>query len=188
MSGALVLPGMRPIAAIAIAILLGAGVTADLFACSIGVILHELDPREVEIDRVAPQKPVLEVSNVTRGRGAEVHGDGTMSVSSCDDIGWIELRFVESPRDDRSSRADLGFIVKVVEGSLPLMPAGDGDGHGYRGGGATGEVLALSWIDGATDEQEPIDLTLTVSVVDLGGNRSEPSERIRIQHSGRSAD
>jgi hypothetical protein len=66
----------------------------------------------------------LAVLVATRGRGAKVHGDGTMSASSCDDIGWIELRFVEPPRDDRSPLTQLGFIVEIVEGSPALVTDG----------------------------------------------------------------
>ncbi len=44
--------------------------------------------------------------------------------------------------------------------------------------------FTLPWIDGATDNQEPIDFTLAVTAVDLAGNESVPSSPIRVSHPG----
>ncbi|MGH9457149.1 MAG: hypothetical protein ACRD2J_05855 [Thermoanaerobaculia bacterium] len=166
---------MRAVIAALLAIVLA---PAAVPACSIAVFPHEIDPAACAVDTNRPEPPALEVETITRGRGPKRDGEA-ISVTSCDDIGFIHLAFRTPPRDDRTPREQLGFLVVHTEGELPAgMTLPD---EALR---APGETYTLHWIDGATDDQEPIAFAVSLIALDVAGNRSEPSAPVWIRHPG----
>ena len=158
---------------------------APALACSIVMTPHELDPREQRLDRRPPERVEAAVARITRGRGPFFHENGTVTGSSCDDLGVVALRLKSVPKDDRTPSGKLGYRVIHVDGELPASfilsdkPRRD----------LTPDRLLIEyWIDGATDEQEPVEFALAVIAVDLAGNESAPSEPIWVRNPGRRGD
>lgn len=152
--------------------------------CSIAQIPHEIDDALRGVDVIPPSAPQAEVSRITRGKGPVPHGEGLVSVSSCDDIGFIVLSFSRLPQDDRATASEIGYLFEFAAGDPP---------PGFTLPEAPLRILAdareftLHWSDGATDEQEPLDFAITIVAVDRAGNRSEPSNLVWIRDPGRHA-
>lgn len=136
---------------------------ADALACSF------LAPPELEIvadpsDTAGPAAPVLGEISVNRGRGPRLGG-----ASSCDDLGWLELR-LDRPAGDPDAAAAVGYRFELVDGALPdgfALPARDGAPW-------VGPDLTFTWVDEATDAQEAFAFTVDVIPVDAAGNEGEP--------------
>jgi hypothetical protein len=166
--------------AAAAVLLLGALVTKRAQACSVaGLTEHPIDPSSTDD---VPPAAVEKVSiDIMRGHGPESSGcNGSHSETSCDDLGIVGLR-VTPPEDDSTPGDQLGFVITLTAGKLPgdvVLPPNAV--RGFQGS------LPLVWIDGASDEQEPIDFTVTLSAVDEAGNVGPPSNPIRIQDPGSS--
>ncbi len=146
------------------------------------------DPFTVEQnpdDTTAPGA-VSEVSMQIQ-RGVGPMSDGCDQVmTSCDDLGWLSLRF-QAPQDDQNGPEDIGYRLEVVEGTPPgdlgfpstlIIP---------QGGVSDGEVsFVFPWLDGASDEQEPFSFVLRITAVDRAGNPSDVSEELVVSDSGSS--
>jgi uncharacterized protein (TIGR03382 family) len=137
----------------------------------------EIDPAMQATDHQPPVLTGLAVTDIKRGRGPESTGCGS-SGSSCDDLGWIGIN--PAVTDDHTPAEKLGFLVSVVGGKLPQgldVPA-----EPLRLP-LPGQQIVLSWLDGASDDQEPFDFTLSVVALDLAGNESAPVE-VHVSNDG----
>jgi len=142
-------------------------------ACSLAPLVeHEILEEERAVDTTPPEAVQGMTVSIKRGVGPTSSGCSQMA-SSCDDLGWIQLDPVGAT-DDRTEPAQLGFIIEKTAGTLPSgMRLPEGPVRAFEG-------LTLSWIDGATDDQEGFNFTLDVMPVDLAGNVGEAfSVRIR---------
>jgi MYXO-CTERM domain-containing protein len=139
-------------------------------ACSIaGPEPLVLDPSLQATDRQPPALTAISLVSVKRGQGSEASGCGGRG-SSCDDLG--SLGITVSATDDATAPADLGYRMTVASGKLPAgLSIPD---FAMKAVGGPGE-LYLFWTDGATDDQESFDFTLTVVAVDRAGNASAPA-------------
>jgi hypothetical protein len=154
---------------------------APVLACSIITSPHELDPQEQLIDRTPPERIEATVARIGRGRGPVVQEDGTVTGTSCDDVGSVGLKLKFIPKDDRTAPEKLGYRFIHVGGVLPEgLQISDHATHDLR----MNEELFLHWGDGAIDNQESIEFAIAIIAVDLGGNESAPSEKIWVRHSG----
>jgi hypothetical protein len=128
----------------------------------------------------APDQPRDIHYSIKRGQAPQNKGCSVES-SSCDDIGSIELEF-PTPGDADSTADEIGYEVTVVAGTLPDGAAlSNLPRAGFRDSGqASPTRVWLHWADGASDEQESLDLTVTITAVDRDGNRSPASEPVRI--------
>jgi hypothetical protein len=145
---------------------------ADARACSYGIPSpHVVDPAMQAIDHVPPTLPPLGAPQFTRGKDPQRSGCG-YSASSCDDIGSVVIRV--GATDDNTPPEQLGFRMSVEAGSLP-------EGVTLLNGAVKsfGDLLVLNWVDGARDDQEPIEFTLRVVAIDLAGNESAP-QTVRV--------
>lgn len=118
---------------------------------------------------------------ITRGRGPESTGCGKEMSTSCDDLGTVTI---ELDVDDPDSPADeVGYVIEVVRGTPPdglgldVGPLRPMDGHEGS--------LTFTWIDEPTDEQEPLDLEVTIRAIDVDGHVGPVSEPIAITDPGR---
>ena len=103
-------------------------------------------------------------------------------MTSCDYAGGISFR-IESVQDDYSKPIEMGYLMEVVEGELPIgLQQPSKPITTLRNDLRHG--IWWQWNDGATDEQEAFDFVVVVYAVDLAGNASAPSEPIRIKHPG----
>lgn len=155
-------------------LLLGLALPSSALACSfIEYDEHVID--DTSTDVVPPSLPTLDELSVTRGVGPTSAGFGTQMSSSCDDLGWITLLL--SAEDDVSAPENLGFTFALDTGSLPFTLPTEAvrpfDGS-----------ITFVWIDGATDEQEPIEATVTVNTMDEAGNLSAESLLLTISDEG----
>jgi hypothetical protein len=118
---------------------------------------------------------------IERGKGPRSEGCGKSSVSSCDDLGFVTLHFGSSP-DAATDPTAVGYRVRFVGGALPddlsvsdaplLAPTG---------------MIHLVWIDGASDDQEPIDFSLAITPVAKNGSEGPTSPPVHIRDDGRIA-
>lgn len=152
--------------------------SAAAWACSLAPDLPFETAPDPE-DKEAPQKPVLELLDVRRGKGPEITGCGRMMSTSCDDIGIITLTFAQ-PEGDGHVASEIGYAVRFAGGVLP-------DGLEPPEGLWAGPSLHLHWIDGATDDQEPIAFSLDIVAVDAAGNESPPLRIEVVDETGASA-
>jgi hypothetical protein len=120
------------------------------------------------VDTMPPEAPVLGEVRVGRSYGPR-DGGCSQSGSSCDGSGALGIQ-IEPGHDDRTAPDDLGYLIRLREGSLPggAMPS-KAPVLLLSGG------LYVSFPDPGPDEQEPIDLTFEVVAVDRAGNESAPT-------------
>lgn len=140
--------------------------------------IHSIDPAEEAEDNEPPER--VEAVEVSVQRG---HGPRNNVSTSCDDIGSVTL-IPTPPSDNRTAPDELGYEIRLASGNAP-----DGlsfPSEAVRTMGENGAIY-LRWVDGATDDQEPIDFSITLTPVDLGGNRGPESEPFRIHDPGSSA-
>lgn len=154
----------------------------DAAACSIAAPSElVIDAAEQAVDHTAPGPPSAVTVSLQRGRAPQSSGCGETMSTSCDDLGFVTF-FPKPPADDRTASAELGYRVRLVGGSLPseatLWPKAIVAG---AGGG-----LTLTWIDGANDDQEPLDFTVTLAAVDRAGNEGPPSAPVHVVDAGTS--
>ena len=168
--------------------LLPAAVTVALLpaespACeSSGPYLLEMRAPETSAEGEAPGEVSVSAVSVSRGRGAQSLGcDGAMR-SSCDDLGSILLE-LEPATDPDSSAREVGYVIEVVRGEAP-------DGLRILGVAQLAEregdtsVLRLGWIDGATDEQEPLMFWVTIHAIDADGHEGPRSDAVAVVEAG----
>ena len=153
-------------------------IPADADACSFaGPEIHTLDAAEQAVDVAPPGAPTLLDLQIVRGQGPQSAGCGGSSATSCDDIGQIRLNLVAA--DDRTDAARIGYRISLAGGALPsglLLP--DEPIRTFDG------WISLIWIDEATDDQERIEFSLTVTAIDLAGNESAPAASIQVDNAG----
>lgn len=126
-------------------------------------------------DTVPPGAAVPETPRIRRGTDGVRGDDGVVAHTSCDDVGEIVIplgRPAGAPGYE-----GLGYEVSVAG------PALDGLAVDPAPRAAT-EQLVLWWSDGATRAQAPLDLVVTVVVLDRAGNRSAPV-RVAVTDPGR---
>lgn len=155
------------------------GLTRPASACDFaGAAPLVVDAGEQRVDHAPPAKVASVGVTISRGRGPG-GSCGKRSSTSCDDLGAIVL-YPTAPADDRSGPDDLGYVVRLVSGELPegaslpveaVVPS--------RGSG-----IVLSWIDGDTDDQEPVRFAVTVAAVDRAGNVGPASDPVPVVDEG----
>lgn len=127
-----------------------------------------------EPDEAAEKPDQVEVHVIDVVRGKAPRKEGKLHrVNSCDDIGQLRLG-IEGADDE------MGYEVEVLDGTLPQNGFEVPDGPVEARDGE----LIFAWTDGATDDQEAFDFRVEVTAVDPYGQRSEPSEPLRISHAG----
>jgi hypothetical protein len=126
-------------------------------------------------DQVAPTLDPLPPPTIGRGYAPSgCSGSG----STCDDIGTVLI--TPSAMDDMTPPDGIGFRITLAGGTLPpgfTLPTGAikrEPSYAY---------LLLTWVDGATDDQDAIDFTLSIVAVDLAGNESAP-QTVVVKDSG----
>ena len=146
-----------------------------VIACTMGVLeQHQIDRIEQEMDTIDPSIPMVGEVTVVRGNG---HGCGDRA-GSCDNLGIVTIEIMAN--DDRTTLENMGYRLELV-GGAPDVTLPDYDVRADDG------FLTLSWVDGATDEQEVVDFTIRVSSVDLGGNRSTGAINVPVHDAGQTA-
>ena len=146
------------------------------------------------------QPPVLEEKDssirVTRGYGPFCAADGSISSSSCGDLGVIGVS-ISAAWDEAAPelvedgtlqiQAGVGYRLRVVSGTPPdgfWLPEAP-QGAFWSSGNAS---FSLVWGDGATDEQEPFAFELGIRAVDLAGNESSEELILTISDPGTRAE
>ncbi len=153
--------GVCGVASLAIG-LLGYSPTSE--ACSLaGDPEHELDPLSTDTN-----PPSLTIGGLDVKRGSGNCGQPT---DSCADLGTLALEV--STTDNETATPEMGYELEVYSGTAPIGLSLSEKTVRYPDG-----VIRLHWIDGADDEQEPIDFILKITLVDLAGNNSEPLQVI----------
>lgn len=131
--------------------------------------------------------PIGEVSyTIQRGRGPKDEGCGKQSGTSCDDIGTLTLHFAPSADPDSDTSA-VGYRLRVTGGALPpglQLPSEPLVGMGVAP--QSEGTLFLTWIDGASDDQESVDFSLTLTPVDADGNTGPTSPAVHVHDEGSS--
>ncbi|MCA9566483.1 MAG: hypothetical protein KC656_01530 [Myxococcales bacterium] len=126
------------------------------WACSFAVG-EPFFPEPFASDGERPPEPVVTVT-VVRGRG---QGGCQGATSSCDDVGRVVLTFADLPDDTAA-------VVRVLSGRLPAGAAPPGDPVRPIDG-----TIVLTWVDEATDVQEPFEAVLEVLYVQMDGDASK---------------
>ncbi len=146
-------------------------------ACGVSEVPASIDPSLKAVDHSPPVLRSAPSVTITRGHGPTNPGcSGGSDVTSCDDLG--ELVFTVAGTDDMTPADHLGYSFSLVSGKLPegfALPATP-----LQAQSATS--VALFWVDGAIDGQEPLGFTLQVVAVDGAGNESAP-QLVRVQTS-----
>jgi uncharacterized protein (TIGR03382 family) len=131
-------------------------------ACSlVGLTEHVVDANEEAVDTTPPKLPVL--GDVMVHRRPAQNGCAS-STSSCDGSGSIGI-YIDAAMDDRTAEAEMGYVFELAGGELP-------DNMSLPPRPVRAELGGM-WLH-FSDRDQPIDFTLEVRTMDLGGNLSEP--------------
>ncbi len=149
-------------------------------ACFAGATPHELDPQEQQLDSSAPGAVEVLAVDIHRGQGPDCSGLGQQSSLSTDDTGTLAIT-IAPPADDRTPVESMGYRIEQQAGEAPagLLPEVD-----IRA--ADGDRILLHWNDGSRDDQEPLDFSLGIRAVDLGGNLGDRTDAVEVRHPGSS--
>jgi len=128
-----------------------------------------------------PPGPIGDVTyTAQRGVGPRKSGCSGHMGTSCDGTGSVSLHF-KPATDPDSDAQSVGYRIRLVSGSLPQgLHIPDGPVH------SDGDI-ALIFDDGAEDDQEPIDFSVTITPTDANGNEGPTSPVIRVTNAGRDA-
>lgn len=149
-----------------------ASVLPSAHACSFAAPPeHLLDPGEEAADTTPPGAPVLGAPQFSRHPDLPRCGNP----SSCVGSGAIRI-VLSAPADDRTPGAEMGYVFEVTGGTLPTnlsLP----------------ETPVRATSDGGisflfSDDDQSIDVTLSVRAMDLGGNLGAPAT-VRVTHPGK---
>lgn len=144
-------------------------------ACSFADPPFVLDPAAVGVDLTAPTV-VIDSITLREGRAPERSGCGSVSSTSCDDIGAIRVSIGEVS-DDLTPIEAIGYRL-IIEGDTgdTGLPVGDTQ---TLLAFPEGEVF-VRFIDDDVYNQGEWDFTVRVVAVDQAGNESEPTPPIRL--------
>jgi hypothetical protein len=128
--------------------------------------------------------PVADISySVQRGKGP-TGGCGRSMATSCDDIGAITLHFTAATDAD-SKNTEVGYRVSFVGKAPAGLTLPDAPSPPYfEQDDDRDATVWLHWADGATDDQEHLDFTLTITPVDSHGNVGPTSAPIHVIDDG----
>lgn len=131
-------------------------------ACSFAPLeMHELDPAEEQADTNPPEAPEMAELVFVR-RPFRSAGCGA-TITSCDGSGQIGIELLPTV-DDRSSPAEVGYIIEHAGGTLP-------DNLGLPPDPVRTDGTGTIWLL-FSDVDQPLDFQLSIRAVDLGGNVS----------------
>ena len=141
--------------------------SVNVFACS---FMQMLQPFEVvDGSGAAPDNPSFSVKKVHRGKD-----DGNFA--SCSDAGIITLKL------DPEQNAGMGYIFEIVEGEFEdQLFTGEpitATEHYAKDG-----LYKFLWLDGSSDEQEPINIVVKIQAVSKTGEKSSP-QLLNVSHPG----
>lgn len=128
-------------------------VTWDVTACSFARQSEvEIAPHQQPKTETRPDVPTVTVGLIRRGRAP----DGVWNWS-CDDTGLVSIRM---PLNENTK--DLIFAFRVLSGTTDELKFRDGYYAGFTREGASSMSFTFPWIDGASDQQEPLDFVLEI--------------------------
>ncbi len=144
-------------------------------------------PRPVEAtagDTGAPELFDAQVLSIGRGQGLRPQLDENGALvayvgTTCDGVGT--LRVVVSALDDHTPGRDLRFRVEVVEGTAPIRFLAEAVAA------IDEDQLFFTWMDGASEEQEPLRFLVRLRAVDGAGNESSPLD-LWVEDPGRQVE
>ena len=169
---------MRHLGWVGLTFSVGAALTAQpagATTCSLAMpIVHVVDPAMRATDQTPPTLSALPAATIARGHAPRQDGCAA-SAMSCDDVGTIS--FPAAATDDMTPRERIGYRLSLSGGTLPAGLTLPTDAIEP---GAQLEIF-ISWDDGATDNQEPIDFALSIVAVDAAGNESAP-QTLRVSN------
>lgn len=131
---------------------------------------HVIDPGEEAADTTPPGTPVLGTPEFFRRPDLSRCNDP----SSCAGSGTIGVA-LDAPADDRTPGAEMGYVFEVTGGTLPAnmnLPEAP----------VRADTEGVIWFLFSDDDQS-IDVTLSVRAMDLGGNLGAPAT-VRLTHPG----
>ena len=142
---------------LAIVITVLCSTSGPLSACSIVPLLEAFEANHTEA--IAPVTPNFKVAGIKRGSD-----DGNLG--SCSDFGFIIFKL-------SGSYPPQGYIFERVSGEfedrlfepVAVMPSQFIDDN---------SSFTFVWLDGSSNEQEPITFTVSIVAVNGAGERSEP--------------
>jgi len=138
------------------------------------------------IDSIPPATPIIEIIDVHRGIGPRDNGDGSWSSISTDAIGVVTFA-IRTSETDKDPVSEIG--VKLVdlggEEAIENLRVPDYFVRPTKNRLNSEFTTYVFWIDGATDEQEPIAHMLAIHAVDRAGNVSAHADTVKINDPGR---
>ena len=140
------------------------GVSGHLNACSLVPLLEAFEASDTEVS--APVMPGFKVAGIERGSD-----DGNLG--SCSDFGFIIFKL-------SGSYPPQGYIFERVSGEfedrlfepVAVMPSQFIDDN---------SSFTFVWLDGSSNEQEPINITVSIVAVNQAGERSK-AQFLELRH------
>ncbi|TAA48549.1 hypothetical protein [Corallincola spongiicola] len=137
------------------------------FACSFAIMTEEFEI--VPGEGAPPAIPYFETKDIVRGTD-----DG--NYASCSDAGILTLKLLDTQSQP------VGYMFRIVQGQFedklfyeqPIQATDP-----YR----EENLYKFVWLDGSSDVQEPIDITLEIVAISKTGHKSGP-QTLRITHPG----
>jgi hypothetical protein len=147
-------------------VIFGLLISSNTFACSFAPTTEEfvLD----NSDAPAPSTPIFVVKSINRGFD---DGDG----GSCSDAGILTLK-IASPIE-----ANVGYIFEISEGTFDDKIFYDAPIKSSEF--AKEGTFTFIWLDGESDSQEPINITVEITPVAKSGAKGKPAH-LKITHPG----
>lgn len=149
---------------LAIVITVLCSTSGPLSACSIVPLLEAFEANHTEA--IAPVTPNFKVAGIKRGSD-----DGNLG--SCSDFGFITFKL-------SGSYPPQGYIFERVSGEfedrlfepVAVMPSQFIDDN---------SSFTFVWLDGSSNEQEPINITVSIVAVNQAGERSK-AQFLELRH------
>ena len=153
------------------------GTLALLLLSPIAAACSFAQPTPVEFDRnlakpgdAAPPPPAITIESISRGNARDPR-------DSCGDTGVIALSIPATPLN-----RELAFSFDLVSGETDDLIFQPGHFTGFEHDGKL--LFVFPWVDGASDKQEPLDLTVQVTPYLLSGVAGTATE-IHVKDRGR---
>jgi hypothetical protein len=136
-----------------------------------------------QFDQDPPGTPVIEVLEIVRGKGPVLKEDGLYWTKSTDDIGSVKIRIVVAEKDVQSGE-ELGYRLLFIP-DLPELSNDMATDYDVKlGKGKESYTTTIHWLDGSTDDQEPLSGVIEVYLIDKAGNVSEKPGVAELFHPG----